>query len=86
MPKISEFFGILIYMYYNDHAPPHFHAKYGEFEALVRIAPIGLLEGDLPPRAISLVMEWAQKHRNELMEEWNNAASNKKLHKIPPLE
>lgn len=86
MPMISEFFGILIFMYYSDHAPPHFHAKYQDSEALIRISPIGLLKGDLPPRALSLVIEWAQIHQDELMEDWNHAANNKKLHKIPPLQ
>jgi hypothetical protein len=62
MPTISEFFGILILMYYSDHAPPYFHARYGEYEALVQIAPIALLKGNLPPRALSLVIEWAQIH------------------------
>lgn len=85
MPTISEFFGILILMYYNDHAPPHFHAKYGEFEALIQISPIGLLEGNLPPRALSLVIEWAQIYQKQLMVDWNYAAQHKKLQKIPPL-
>ena len=85
MPTISEFFGILILMYYSDHAPPHFHAKYGDYEALIQISPLALLKGDLPPRALSLVIEWAQIHQKELMEDWNYAANNKKLHKIPPL-
>lgn len=86
MPKISEFFGILILMYYNDHAPPHFHARYAEYEALIQISPLGILQGELPPRAFSLVMEWAQIHQDQLMEDWNYAANNKKLQKIPPLE
>jgi len=86
MPTISEFFGILILMYYNDHAPPHFHARYGEFEALIQISPLGILEGKLPPRALSLVMEWAQINQKMLIEDWNNAANNKKLQKIPPLQ
>lgn len=86
MPTISEFFGILILMYYSDHAPPHFHAKYGEFEALIQISPLGLLKGNLPPKALGLVIEWAQIHQQELMEDWNYAAANKKLQKIPPLQ
>ena len=85
MPVISEFFGLLITMYYSDHAPPHFHARYGEDEVLVQIAPLGVLRGGLPPRALSLVMEWAQIHQNRLLENWNYAANNKKLQKIPPL-
>jgi hypothetical protein len=86
MPTISEFFGILILMYYSDHAPPHFHARYGEFEALIQISPLYLLKGNLPPRALSLVIEWAQIYQNELINEWNNASNNKKLQKIPPLQ
>ena len=63
MPTISEFFGILILMYYNDHAPPHFHARYGEHEALLRIDPLRILKGYLPPKALSLVIEWAMIHQ-----------------------
>ncbi len=73
-------------MYYSDHAPPHFHARYGEFEALIQISPIGILKGKLPPRALSLVIEWAELHQKELMKDWDNATSNKKLQKIPPLQ
>lgn len=86
MPTISEFFGILILMFYSDHAPPHFHARYGDDEALIQISPLGLLKGKLPPRALSLVIEWAQVHQKELLNEWNNASNNKKLQKIPPLQ
>lgn len=86
MPTISEFFGIFILMYYSDHSPPHFHARYGDYEALIQISPLGLLKGNLPARALSLVIEWAQIHQKELMEDWNYAANNKKLHKIPPLQ
>jgi len=57
MPTISEFFGIVILMFYGDHAPPHFHARYGEDEALIRISPVGVLTGHLPPRALSLVID-----------------------------
>ena len=86
MPTISEFFGILIFMYYSDHSPPHFHARYGEYEALIKISPVGLLKGNLPPRALSLVIEWAQIYQNQLMDDWKDAANNKKLKKIPPLK
>lgn len=86
MPTISEFFGILILMFYDDHAPPHFHARYGEHEVVIQIYPVGVLRGKFPPRALSLVIEWAEKYQPNLMEEWNRAASNKKLHKIPPLD
>lgn len=86
MPTISEFFGILILMYYNDHAPPHFHARYGEYEALLRIDPLGILKGYLPPKALSLVIEWAMIHQQELMKDWKLAESLQKLEKIAPLE
>jgi hypothetical protein len=69
MPKICEFFGIFIFMYYEDHNPPHFHARYGEYEALIQITPLGLLKGSLPPRALSLVMEWAAIYQKELMQD-----------------
>lgn len=73
-------------MFHDDHAPPHFHARYNEHEAMIQISPVGLLKGRLPPRALSLVIEWAQIHQKELIEDWNNAANKKKLQKIPPLQ
>ena len=66
MPQISNFFGIVIYMYYSDHAPPHFHAEYGEDEAVYTIETLELLRGKLPRRAHGLVMEWASLYRAEL--------------------
>ena len=62
MPTISSFYGILIRMYYNDHAPPHFHARYGEYEATIEIEGLAVLEGELPSRALMLVAEWAIMH------------------------
>ena len=59
MPEISRFFGIVILMFYNDHSPPHFHARYGEHRATIAIEPLAVLTGLLPPRALGLVMEWA---------------------------
>lgn len=63
MPTISEFFGIMILMFYDDHAPPHFHARYGDDEVVVQIDPVGVLRGKLPPRALSMVIEWAVKYQ-----------------------
>jgi hypothetical protein len=63
MPTISMFYGILIRMFFNDHPPPHFHARYGEFEATVNIGTLEILEGHLPSRALNLVQEWAMIHR-----------------------
>jgi hypothetical protein len=62
MPTISRFYGILIQMYFADHAPPHFHALYAEFEAVIDIRTIEVIRGDLPGRALALVIEWAQEH------------------------
>lgn len=85
MPKVSEFFGISIYMYFRDHAPPHFHARYGGAEALVRIEDLSVMEGSLPPRALGLVMEWASLHQKELAEAWSRAQAHEAPGKIDPL-
>ena len=63
-----------------------FHARYGEFEVVIQISSLGILKGRFPPKALSLVVEWAQIHQNELLEDWNCAANNKKLPKIAPLQ
>ncbi len=71
MPVISQFYGILIRMFYNDHVPPHFHAVYGEYELIVGISPITILQGKAPNRVRSLVLEWTALHQQELSENWN---------------
>ena len=86
MPKISEFFGILIYMYFEDHNPPHFHAIYGEHEALISIEELQVIKGYLPPRAFGLAVEWAMIHKQELKENWKNASNLIPLEKIEPLK
>jgi hypothetical protein len=86
MPRISEFYGIAIYMYYSDHAPPHFHAIYGQFEAEILIRSAALLRGHLPPRALSLVREWAAKFSPELEENWERAVAHEELRMIPALD
>lgn len=85
MPEISRFLGIVIYMYFNEHNPPHFHAEYNEFRASIAIASLGLVEGKLPPKVMSLVVEWAQEHQDELLENWNSIKETGKFHKINPL-
>ncbi|HSM91357.1 MAG TPA: DUF4160 domain-containing protein [Anaeromyxobacteraceae bacterium] len=85
MPTISRFFGIVISMYFDDHAPPHFHARYGQDKAQFRIDPPGLLEGELPPRALGLVMEWARLHRDDLVADWKRAQMGEPLADIEPL-
>jgi len=85
MPEISRFFGIVIQMYYDEHAPPHFHALYSCDEAQITIDPIRLWQGDLQQRALSLVIEWAALHQRELMENWNIARQDQRPRKIQPL-
>jgi hypothetical protein len=85
MPTISTFYGILIQMFWKDHAPPHFHALYGEDEALIDIRTLEIIEGRLPRRALALVLEWAQEHRAALLEDWELCAHNHSPKKIPPL-
>ena len=86
MPSISRFFGIVILMYYDDHVPPHFHAKYGEYRAQINIESLEIMEGELPRRALSLSIEWAVLHRNELRQNWQNARDGLPLQDIAPLE
>ncbi|MGB5452023.1 MAG: DUF4160 domain-containing protein [Sedimenticolaceae bacterium] len=86
MPEISRFLGIIIAMYYNDHAPPHFHAKYGDFEAVIAIDKGEIVDGHLPPRVLGLVQEWREHHKIELAEDWKLARERKALKRIEPLE
>jgi Domain of unknown function (DUF4160) len=85
MPTISAFYGILIRMFFNDHAPPHFHARYGEFEATIEIDTLEVLEGKLPQRALSLVMEWGMIHKEELLSNWQRCRDKAAPAKIEPL-
>ena len=86
MPEISRFFGIVIRMYFLDHYPPHFHASYAEHEAKIQLSPIGVLTGELPPRVLALVVEWASLHKGELEENWRRLHSNRPARRIAPLE
>lgn len=85
MPEISRFFGIIIYMNWREHPPMHFHAVYGDFEALITFDG-KVYAGDLPRRALSLVREWLALHRDELVEDWALALTKKPLKSIDPLE
>lgn len=86
MPTISEFFGILIRMYYDDHHPPHFHAYYSGDEAIISIETLEIMGGGLPKRARALVVEWAIEHRQELLNDWELAEQHQPLNRIEPLE
>jgi len=85
MPEISGFYGIIIAMFWDDHNPPHFHARYGRHKAALEIRSLRILDGTLPPRALGLVVEWASQHVDELMRNWEEARNNKPLQKINPL-
>ena len=86
MPTISEFFGILIRLYFNDHPPPHFHARYNEHEAVIEIETLRVMEGFLPRRALGLVLDWAELHRSELLADWELCRTHQQPNKIAPLE
>ena len=86
MPEISRFFGIIIAMFFDEHNPPHFHARYGDCKVEVAIETLSVLAGKFPPRALGLVMEWAALHREELQEDWELARVRSQLKKIAPLE
>jgi hypothetical protein len=86
MPEISRFYGIIITMYFYDHEPAHFHARYGDQEADFGIDPIVLLAGWLPRRATGLVMDWAELHRNELLANWQSRNDSGGMQKVQPLQ
>ena len=86
MPTISTFYGIVVQMFYREHAPPHFHVKYGEYKATVDIQRLEILEGKLPRRATSLVLDWAELHCAELMTDWDLCQAMQPPQPIAPLE
>ncbi len=82
MPTIAWFYGIAIQMYYNDHNPPHFHARYGRAKAIIRIADGELIAGDLPPTAARLLKDWAVQRRVELQGNWEAGRAGRAMEKI----
>ena len=86
MPTIAYFYGISVYMYYDDHNPPHFHAIYGEHEAKIAIDTGQVMEGELPRRAMRLVSEWALERKSELMNNWDLARSGRQLERLRGLD
>jgi hypothetical protein len=85
MPRLSAFYGIVIWMYRPDHPPPHFHAQYGEHVAQIALGSLQVLNGSLPPRALRLVREWARGYESELAENWDLAQALEPLREIDPL-
>ena len=80
------FYGILIQMYWDEHAPPHFHAIYGDLEATVDIRSLSIREGNLPRRASSLVLDWAELHQTELLNDWDLCQTKQQPKPIEPLK
>ncbi|MBC54469.1 MAG: transcriptional regulator [Gammaproteobacteria bacterium] len=85
MPVISRFYGILITMYFKDHNPPHFHASYAGYKAMISLDG-QVLEGTLPVRARKLTLDWVAQHEQQLQENWRRAQSGVPLDPIAPLE
>jgi hypothetical protein len=73
-------------MCFNDHEPPHFHVTYGEFEALIEVETLAVYRGELPRRALAMVLEWAALHRDELRQDWNLTKTGQPPQPIAPLE
>ena len=86
MPEISRFLGAIITMNFREHNPPHFHVTYAEDEAIICISDLRTLEGKLPRRIKAAVLEWADEHREELLENWDLAQEGKATKKIQPLD
>jgi hypothetical protein len=84
MPEISRFFGVVIRMLANDHAPPHFHAQYGEYEVTVTIRD-GIVAGRFPGRALRLVLEWRDLHQDQLLANWDRLRAGEPPQAIEPL-
>ena len=86
MPEICRFLGITIFMYHDDHEPPHFHVRYGGQRAVMEIGSSPVVRGRLSPRVLGMVVEWSAIHRAELLENWKRARRKEALNRIQPLE
>ena len=86
MPEICRFYVIIVAMFFDDHNPPHFHARYGGEKVAIEIESLRVLEGNLPPRALGLIIEWASQHNYELLNNWELAKNNQAPKKIEPLK
>ncbi len=84
MPTISRFYGIVIFMNYNDHPPPHFHARYQDQEVRIEVES-GLVQGTMSRRALRMIFEWAEMYQEQLMRDWELARERRPLEPIPPL-
>jgi hypothetical protein len=85
MPTISIFYGIIIRMFYNEHAPPHFHAEYAGAKVAINIQTLEVMEGKLQARALNMVREWARFHQAELLENWELCQQHQQPRQLEPL-
>ena len=86
MPAISQFYGLTVKLYLGDHEPAHFHVLYDDHEALFAIDSLEMMRGELPRRAVPMVLEWATAHREDLRAGWTLARAGKPLLPVPPLD
>jgi hypothetical protein len=86
VPTISRFFGISIAMFFDDHGPPHFHARHAQGRAKVRIDSLEVIDSSLPRRQLRFVLAWAELHQGELRENWRRARAGETLQPIEPLQ
>lgn len=85
MPEISRFYGIVVQMFFNEHNPPHFHVTYGDFKAVIDLQD-EVVNGFMPKRALKLIFEWMDIHKQELLENWEMCRVGKMPEKIEPLK
>ncbi len=85
MPEISRFYGLVVFMNYNDHNPPHFHARYQDQEVVIEIET-GIVQGKMAQRALELLFEWYRIHKKDLLDDWKLSRDRKPLKKITPLQ
>ncbi len=85
MPEICRFYGIIIRMFFKDHNPPHFHAEYGEYRCIVDIND-EIVNGTMPKRALKLIFEWLEIHKEELLTNWEKCLNNIEPDRIKPLK
>jgi len=86
MPEVSRFLGILIFLYYKDHPPPHFHAQYGKHAAQIDIRTLEVIAGSLPRPQLALVLAWGFLRQRELMQAWEAVSNDKRPGRIAPLD
>ena len=84
MPEISRFYGIIVFMNFKDHEPPHFHAKYQDQEVVIEIET-AIVQGRMAKRGLRMLFEWSEIHREALLDNWERAKARKPLVMIPPL-